>query len=81
MPVIGQWVALCRRLNMSPVPWALEAEIGMLELAPLFLPPAWLGIGLGVGLCFDLVADALNMLRLWRLARLTDEAPTSSGTT
>lgn len=73
VPVVRQWVAFCRRLNMSPVPWALEAEIGMLGLAPIFLPSDWVGVGLGVGLAFYLVADAVNMLRLWRVAGLTDE--------
>lgn len=74
VPVVREWVAFCRRLNMSPIPWALEAEIAMLGLAPLFLPSHWVGIGLGVGFCFYLVADAVNMVRLWRMARLTDEA-------
>lgn len=73
LPVVRQWVAFCRRLNMSPVPWALEAEITMLGLAPLLLPSAWVGVGLAVGLGFYLLADAVNMRRLWRLARMTDE--------
>jgi phosphatidylglycerophosphate synthase len=79
VPVVRQWVAFCRRLNMSPVPWALEAEIAMLGLAPIFLPSDWVGIGLGAGLCFYLVADALNMLRLWRLSQQTDDARSSTG--
>ena len=73
VPVVRHWVAFCRRLNMSPVPWALEAEIAMLGLAPLLLPSRWVGVGLVVGLCFYLVADAENMRRLWRFARMTDE--------
>ncbi|HSK32576.1 MAG TPA: CDP-alcohol phosphatidyltransferase family protein [Propionicimonas sp.] len=79
VPVVRQWVAFCRRLNMSPVPWALEAEIGMLGLAPLLLTPSWVAVGLGVGLAFYVVADAVNMIRLWRLARLTDEARKTTG--
>jgi hypothetical protein len=59
---------------MSPVPWALEAEIGMLGLAPLLLPSEWVGAGLAVGLCFYVLADAVNMLRLWRVAGLADRA-------
>jgi phosphatidylglycerophosphate synthase len=74
VPVVRQWVSWCRRLNMSPVPWALEAEIGMLGLAPLLLPSEWVGAGLAVGLCFYVLADAVNMLRLWRVAGLTDRA-------
>ena len=31
---------VCRQLNMSPVPWALEAEIGMLGLARSSFPPS-----------------------------------------
>ena len=79
VPVVRQWVAFCRRLNMSPVPWALEAEIGMLGLAPIFLTSEWVGYGLTAGLCFYLVADALNMVRLWRLAGRTDDARRSTG--
>ncbi len=73
VPILRQWVEFCRRLNMSPVPWALEAEIGMLGLAPIFLPSDWVGVGLAVGFAFYLVADGVNMLRLWRVAGLTDE--------
>jgi phosphatidylglycerophosphate synthase len=80
IPVVRQWVAFCRRLNMSPVPWALEAEIMMLGLAPLFLPSVWVGSGLMVGLCFYLLADAVNVRRLWRFARMTDERRKGVGT-
>jgi phosphatidylglycerophosphate synthase len=80
IPVVRQWVAFCRRLNMSPLPWALEAEITMLGLAPLLLPSSWVGVGLIVGLCFYLVADAVNMRRVWRLARETDEGRDDVGT-
>ena len=64
----------------SPVPWALEAEIAMLGLAPLLLPPEWVGWGLVVGLCFYVVADAVNMRRLWRLAQMTDDRRKGVGT-
>jgi hypothetical protein len=67
-------VAFSRRINMSPVPWAVEAEIGMLGLAPLLLPAEWVGFALVAGLCFYLVANAVNMRRLWRLAGLSDQA-------
>lgn len=78
VPVLGAWVALCRRLNMSPVPWALEAEIAVLGLAPLFLPAAWLGTVMALGVAFYLVADAVNTRRLWHL---THPAGPSSGRT
>ena len=81
LPVVGRWVAFCRRINMSPVPWAVEAEIGMLGLAPIFLPGRWLGLTLGAGLCFYLVADAVNMRRLWRLAGRSDGARRGAETT
>ena len=79
VPVVRQWVAFCRRQNMSPVPWALEAEIAMLGLVPLLLPARWVGYGLAAGLCFYLVADAVNMRRVWHLARLTDQARPTTG--
>jgi phosphatidylglycerophosphate synthase len=72
VPVLRHWVAFARRMNMSPIPWALEAEIGMLGLVPLLLPADWIGTGLLVGLCFYLVADAVNLLRLWRLTGIAD---------
>jgi hypothetical protein len=79
VPVVRQWVAFCRRQNMSPVPWALEAEIAMLGLAPLLLPADWIGYALLVGLCFYLLADAVNMRRLWHLARRSDEERRTTG--
>lgn len=81
LPVVGRWVAFCRRLNMSPVPWALEAEIAMLGLAPLLLPSPWVGVGLAVGLAFYLVADAVNVRRVWRLAGEADEIRRGKATT
>ncbi len=72
VPVVRHWVAFARRMNMSPVPWALEAEIAMLGLAPLLLPADWIGTGLLLGLCFYLVADAVNLRRLWRLTGIGD---------
>jgi hypothetical protein len=72
VPLVGRWVAFCRRINMSPVPWAVEAEIGMLGLAPLLLPADLVGHALVAGLCFYVVADAVNMRRLWRLAGQSD---------
>lgn len=79
IPVLGRWVAFCRRINMSPVPWAVEAEIAMLGLAPLLLPGSWVGFALAAGLCFYLLADAVNMRRLWRLAGLTDQTRRTTG--
>lgn len=74
VPLLGAWVAFCRRMNMSPVPWALEAEIVMLGLAPLLLPSPWVGAGLAAGLAFYLLADAVNVRRVWRLAGELDGA-------
>lgn len=73
VPGVGAWLVLCRQINMSPVPWAVEAEIAMLGLAPLLLPASWLGAALVLGLCFYLLAGIVNMRRLWRLAALNDE--------
>jgi phosphatidylglycerophosphate synthase len=69
VPVVGAWVALCRRINMSPVPWVLEAEIAVLGLGPLLLPSGWVGHVMAMGLAFYVVACAVNTRRLWGLTR------------
>lgn len=77
-PVWGRWVAFCRRLNMSPVPWALEVEILVLGMGPLVAPREALPPLLGVGLAFYVVADVVNLRRTWRLAHLIDLAASTS---
>lgn len=72
IPVLRSWVRVCRRLNMSPVPWALEAEIAMLGLGPLLLPAEALPYLLGAGLAFYLLSDAVNMRRIWALTGQLD---------
>lgn len=67
VPIVGAWVAFCRRMNMSPVPWVLEAEIAMLGLAPLLLPVTWVGRVFELGLVFYIVACLVNTRRLWKL--------------
>lgn len=62
------WFALCARLNMSPVPWAVEAETVALGLAPLILPTRLVWIGLAVALVFYVLADLVNVRRVLRLA-------------
>ncbi|GAA3678122.1 hypothetical protein GCM10022237_41900 [Nocardioides ginsengisoli] len=65
--LIGPWLRLCRRLGMSPVPWAVEAETLVLGLLPLAGPrPA--AVGLVVGLAFYVVATVVNLRRMWRIA-------------
>ena len=72
VPVVGGWVAFCRRMNMSPVPWVLEAEIAVLGLAPLLLPTTWVGRVFELGLIFYIVACVVNTRRLWRLTAPSD---------
>jgi phosphatidylglycerophosphate synthase len=72
LPLLGAWVRLCRRLNMSPVPWTLEAEIAMLGLAPLLLPADLVGVGMVVVGPFLLVANAVNVRRIWKIAGMLD---------
>jgi phosphatidylglycerophosphate synthase len=71
VPVLGAWVRLCRRLNMSPLPWALEAEIVMLGLAPIVLGMSGVAVVLAAGAVFYAVADLVNLRRLWRLTAPT----------
>jgi hypothetical protein len=65
--LLGPWLRLCRRLGMSPVPWAVEAETLVLGLLPLAgARPA--AVGLAVGLAFYVVATVVNLRRMWRIA-------------
>lgn len=71
VPALRGWLALCRRLGMSPVPWAVEAETLVLGLLPLAGPrAAAAGILLGVG--FYLVATVTNLLRIARISTRLD---------
>lgn len=72
IPLVGAWFRLCLRLNMSPVPWTLEAEIVMLGLAPLLLPPGRVAPFMMLAGCFLVVANAVNIRRIWRLADTLD---------
>lgn len=67
------WQMFCRRLNMSPLPWVLEMEILMLGLAPLLLPLPLVRHALAVGLAFYVVADLVNLRRIWRIAGQLDQ--------
>lgn len=72
LPVLRGWVRLTNRWGMSPLPWAVEMEIVMLALSPLFLPVELLVYPLGAGLVFYVMADAVNMRRIWRTAALLE---------
>jgi len=72
-PVLRGWTALCARLNMSPVPWAVEAETVALGLGPLILPRSLVWTGLAVALAFYLLADLVNTVRVVRLSTAVSE--------
>jgi phosphatidylglycerophosphate synthase len=75
VPILRAWSALCVRLHMSPVPWAVEAETVALGLGPLLLPTRFVWIGFAVALAFYLLADLVNVRRVLRLTARAD--PTS----
>lgn len=79
VPLVRQWVRWSRRLNMSAIPWVLEAEIAMLALAPLLLDPDGAATVLTLGLAFYVVATLVNLRRVLRLADLLDEAAWAAG--
>lgn len=72
LPVVGAWFRLCRRLNMSPVPWTLEVEIATLGLAPLLLPADAVGVVMVAATAFYVLANAVNVRRIWRIAGALD---------
>lgn len=67
-PIVRTWVAFCRRLNMSPVPWAVEVEILVLGIAPVLLAGPLHVWTFAIGLSFYLLADVVNMRRIWNIA-------------
>jgi phosphatidylglycerophosphate synthase len=66
------WAETAARLNMSVLPWAVEAEIAAFGLAPLLLPARLVAVALGVALAFYLVANAVNLRRVLLITRLLD---------
>ncbi|GAA3524976.1 CDP-alcohol phosphatidyltransferase family protein [Nocardioides daeguensis] len=74
LPLLDPWLRVCRRLGMSPVPWAVEAETLVLGLLPL-AGPRFAAAGLVVGLAFYVVATGTNLRRSWRIATALDVVP------
>ena len=72
VPILRRWTLFCARIGMSPLPWAVEAEILALGLGPLLLPPRFLSYTLILVLAFYLVANIVNIRRIWRIASATD---------
>lgn len=72
------WVATCARLNMSAVPWAVEAEIGALGLAPLLLPQQAAPVLLGA-VAFYVLATVVNLRRIRHLIGLLDASAQLEG--
>jgi phosphatidylglycerophosphate synthase len=72
LPILRQWTGFCARVGMSPLPWAIEAEILALGLAPLLLPHRLLPYILIFVLAFYIVANIVNIRRIWRIAAAMD---------
>ncbi len=75
LPVVSSWVRFCERLNMSAIPWVLEAEIATLGLVPLFLPRAT-NLALVLVLLFYGVANVVNLRRTWTITVTLDHKET-----
>jgi phosphatidylglycerophosphate synthase len=71
LPGVQAWIRLCRRLNMSAIPWVLEAEIASLGLVPLLVPDL-VGAALVLVLAFYVLAGAVNLRRIWTIATAID---------
>lgn len=68
VPVLREWVQLCRRINMAVVPWVLEVEMVTFGLAPLLLPPGYVASVVVLAAGFYVVAAGVNLRRAWRIA-------------
>ena len=75
LPVLRGWIRICRRLQMSAVPWALEAEIATFGLAPLAIPHDRIEIALLLAVTFYAVAIIVNATRVLRITTV----PTTVG--
>ena len=76
VPGLRAWSRFCRRIGMSPLPWAVEAEIFALGLGPLVLPHGWVPWGIHLAVAFYLLADLVNFRRIHRIAAGIDAART-----
>jgi phosphatidylglycerophosphate synthase len=72
VPILRRWTLFCARVGMSPLPWAVEAEIFALGLGPLILPERLLPYTLIFVLTFYVVANIVNIRRIWRIAAAMD---------
>lgn len=71
-PVIGAYSRWCARKEMNPLPYAVEMETLALGLLPLLGWPAATAAGLHLAATFYLLASAVNVRRVWRIAALLD---------
>lgn len=74
LPVLRIWLDWCRRLNMQAFPWVLEVEIGVLGLGPLLAPTQALPALVWAGVAAYLLATAVNLRRIARLALALDRS-------
>jgi len=74
-PVARQWTDACRRINMSPIPWTVEAETLVLGLLPLLGGAAVAAYGVLLAFAFYVVASVVNLRRIWRIAGALDQQP------
>jgi phosphatidylglycerophosphate synthase len=72
IPGLRGWTEFCARIGMYALPWAVEAEILALGLGPLLLPERWVPYGVHLALAFYLLANAVNLRRIFRIARAID---------
>jgi CDP-alcohol phosphatidyltransferase len=64
VPILRRWTLFCARPGMSPLPWAIEAEVLALGLGPLLLPHRFLPCTL-IFVLAAYVASIVNIRRIW----------------
>jgi phosphatidylglycerophosphate synthase len=72
LPILRSWLAFARRLDMSPVPYAIEAEIVSFGLVPLLASERIAGKVLWGTLAFYTLASLVNLRRTWGIAGRID---------
>lgn len=75
VPVLRQWVRLCRRLDMAVAPWVTEVEMASLGLAPLLLAPHQVAGVVTAAAAFYAMATLVNLDRCRRLTGRVEKTP------
>ncbi len=74
LPFIAGWRRWTARKGMMQIPYGVELEILVLGLLPMVGLRSWMVAGLYIACCFYALAAAVNLRRIWRIAKTMDHS-------